>query len=546
MILYFYFYTLGISLIGFGILISRILKIESKDFGIYGILGITFLSIISYSTAIFFKHNYLFNFFFFILGFSIFLFHIRRLSEFKIELIKFFTIFSILIIFILLAKNHDDFPYYHFPYMVFLTEHTHPIGFGNLNNGFRSPSSIFFISSMFYLPKAEFYLFHLTPAFIMGFANLSFLNFALNKKNFEENNFINFLSLISLMFINIFFYRLAEHGTDRSGMVLVILAIIYLYYSLIYNSEGIAQSKQDSIKIFSILIFFVVSLKPFYLINLPLFLIFLFFKNVRNVFFSLLFGRTFYYCVIILFFTIFYTFLNSSCVIFPITTTCFENVAWSLRQSQIEEVRVFFELWSKAGATPHFIAEDQTNYIKGFNWLENWVDIYFFNKVSDFILGLLLLSVVFIFSFYNRNNINSIISIKVFSVYLILFIFLLEWFLKHPTLRYGGYHLFALIFSIPTCLFIAKKNINFRSYLKKTTILLIITLVIFLSRNVLRINKENSQYAYNPISDNKFKFIGGNRDFYFRYHKFMKIHLPSFEKISFLGKEIVITKFKSK
>ena len=91
-----------------------------------------------------------------------------------------------------------------------------------------------------------------------------------------------------------------------------------------------------------------------------------------------------------------------------------------------------------------------------------------------------------------------------------------------------------------------KKKINFRYYLKKTTVLLIITLVIFLSRNVLRINKENSQYAYNPISDNKFKFIGGNRDFYFRYHKFMKIHLPSFEKISFLGKEIVITKFKSK
>ena len=119
MIIYFYFYTLGLSLIGFGILVSRILKIESKDFGIYGILGITFLSVISYSTAIFFKHNYLFNSSFFILGILIFLFHIRKLSELKIQLIKFFTIFSILIIFILLAKNHDDFPYYHFPYMVF-------------------------------------------------------------------------------------------------------------------------------------------------------------------------------------------------------------------------------------------------------------------------------------------------------------------------------------------------------------------------------------------------------------------------------------------
>ena len=32
--------------------------------------------------------------------------------------------------------------------------------FKELNNGFRSPSSLFFIGSMFYLPKIEYYLFN--------------------------------------------------------------------------------------------------------------------------------------------------------------------------------------------------------------------------------------------------------------------------------------------------------------------------------------------------------------------------------------------------
>ena len=77
------------------------------------------------------------------------------------------------IIFILIAKNHDDFSYYHFPYISLLTEYSHPIGIGVLNNGFRSPSSIFFISSMFYLPKSGIFLFHLTPAFILIFCKYS-------------------------------------------------------------------------------------------------------------------------------------------------------------------------------------------------------------------------------------------------------------------------------------------------------------------------------------------------------------------------------------
>mgnify|MGYP003302312979 CR=1 FL=1 len=73
------------------------------------------------------------------------------LIRMKKEIIYTFLTFSFLLLFIAVGKNHDDFPYYHFPYVSLLTEYSHPIGLGLINNGFRSPSSIFFISSLFSL-----------------------------------------------------------------------------------------------------------------------------------------------------------------------------------------------------------------------------------------------------------------------------------------------------------------------------------------------------------------------------------------------------------
>ena len=50
----------------------------------------------------------------------------------------------------------------------------------------------------------------------------------------------------------------------------------------------------------------------------------------------------------------------------------------------------------ETGATPNFRVDDPENYIKGFNWVSNWIDLYFFNKVSDFLAGLFfMITVVF-------------------------------------------------------------------------------------------------------------------------------------------------------
>jgi hypothetical protein len=540
MINYIYFFLISFSMIGYGILANKILRINISDFGNLGILGITFISIISYSSSIFLNHGLIFNTIFLILGLIILTINFSKIKNLRKEIFVFFIIFLLLLLFISVGKNHDDFSYYHFPYSILISEYSHPIGLGQLNNGFRSPSSIFFINSMFYLPGANYYLFHFAAAHIFGFTILTLLNISFDKEIFKSTKFINFLSLISIIFTTIFFYRLAEHGTDRSGMILTMLAIIYLLLLINKNYYQDAKENEKFIKLFIIYIFFIITIKPFYLINIIFLTVLLFFDNLRKIFFKLFFTRTFYYCIVLFFFTTIYTFLNSGCLVFPLAATCFENLDWSLDVDHIKDVSIWFELWSKAGANPDFVVDDRIKYIKNFNWLPNWIEIYFFNKVIDFICGVLFLTLIIYLSFFKKEKSIKTNYQNFFPVYLCLIILFFEWFLNHPTLRYGGYHVIALIFFIPICLYLGNKNFDFKIFFKRGLILLIITSGIFMYRNIDRLEEEFIKYDYNLLKSVNYQFIGGNKDYHFRHNIQMKKNLEKFEKKFFLGKEILI------
>ena len=534
-----YLYFISFSLIGYGMIVSRALSINLSCFGIYGILGTTFLGIISYVSSIFISHNIIFNSIILLIGLLLFLYNLILINNFKREVFILCATCFFAIIFVLVAKNHDDFPYYHFPYISLLTEYSHPIGIGVLNNGFRSPSSIFFISSMFYLPKSGIFLFHLTPAFILIFANIVFLKMIFDKKIFSENKFYNFYSLFAFCFVNIFFYRLAEHGTDRSGMILLLIAFVYLIHICTLNKK-LNNNSVDLFKIFVILIFFVISIKPFYLINLFLFIIIFYYSHTRRIFSNLLFTPVFFYSLSFLFFTIFFTFLNSGCLIFPIAQTCFYNLDWSLNKELIQETKVWFELWAKSGARPNFVVENRVEYISDFNWLSSWTQNYFFNKVSDFLLGIFFMIIVFYFIFYKLKIKKKTESINHHLLYAFLILCLVEWFFKHPALRYGGYHILALTFLIPACLHLSKLQISFDDYYKKTLILVLVVVTIFISRNAQRLINENKLYRYNILENLNYKFIGGDKNYYFRYNNHIKENRGKIYQKNYFGKEILI------
>jgi hypothetical protein len=114
-------------------------------------------------------------------------------------------IFVILIFGLLIFKTHDDFPYYHFPYTYYLTQNPLLIGTGQFNHGFRTPSSLFYLNSLFYLPFIKYYSFYIPTILIMGFVNLIILKDIFNYIAKKKIDYLFFFSLFVFIFINIFF-----------------------------------------------------------------------------------------------------------------------------------------------------------------------------------------------------------------------------------------------------------------------------------------------------------------------------------------------------
>ena len=470
-----------------------------------GLLGLALLILVSYFTNIFFPHNFIHNSLIIVFGLLVFIYDFiknfsKRISEYR----DITVIFLIIFIAILMYKNHDDFYYYHFPYTIILTNFEKIFGLGNLNHGFRTASSIFYLNSLFYLPVIKYFLMNSGAAYILGFSNyILFKNIkdSIKKKDF---NHIMFLSILSLIYINTIFSRIAEHGTDRSALILIFVMSIYYLKSMTVKKNEIDKNYFNNFYSKLALLFaIIISLKSFYIIYLIIFL--LWFFQINKFFrFSQLFSfiiKSYYSYIFILFFsfTIFTTFSNTGCLIYPATFTCFENFSWSIALQQVDQMQLWYEQWSKAGAGPNFRIDNPELYVSKFNWVSNWISMYFFTKVSDNIFSVTLISIIVLILFsYNcpkgtRINYNY----KLFY-YLILILFF-EWFYNHPSLRYGGYTLLALIFFIPISIYLSQFMFDKKVLIKKIYFILMLTLLVFFTRNIIRINKEFKQYSYNPV-----------------------------------------------
>ena len=100
-----------------------------------------------------------------------------------------------------------------------------------------------------------------------------------------------------------------------------------------------------------------------------------------------------------------------------------------------------------------------------------------------------------------------------------------EWFYNHPALRYGGYHILALLTFIPISIKLSSSSLNIRKYTHTTFVLIFITIFVFIGRNINRVIKEVEIYGYKPISQT-FYFVDDN---YFRIQKEMNILISQYE-----------------
>ena len=504
-IIFFIFYFLiVVAVLGFGIVFRKIIFKSSSLFnlGFDGLVGIFILTIYSYVSHFFFSHNLEHNFLVILTGLIMFFLNYNKI-KYNFELKIFISVFLILFFAFIAFKTHDDFSYYHFGYTNYINESKFSIGVGNFNHGFRTPSSIFYLNSLFYLPIVEKYMFHIGAIIIMGYSLIHLITL-LNYKYLErDNDYIFFLILLSIIFIFIFFYRISEHGSDRSAQILIFLLFIeiFIFFKFLRTSDIFL----GKILILSSLI---ISLKSFYfvyfIILIPI--LFLLKKNDKlGILKNLLKIIPFYLATLLILSVLLVNFFNTGCLVYPVYFTCFSDFEWSILINDVKLMNSHYENWAKAGAGPNFKVDNIENHIMYFNWVPNWIDNYFFNKVSDFLFGILFLILIIYLSFFSAKKNKKKQDTYLLPIYFFLIILFFEWFYNHPALRYGGYILICLLIFIPISKFLERNKLNFKQLQKRISVLLLVTAIIFLFRNVNRINDEIIKYNFDPFQDFRYE-----------------------------------------
>ena len=504
-ILFVFYFLIVFSVFGYGKLISNVVK-ENYDVGFQGLTGLSFLIILSYLTNFFVKHDYYHNSIIISFGFIVFLLYLLKYPKKVFQEVKILIIiFSIIFFGLLMYKNHDDFFYYHFPYTLTIVEYKKILGIGNLNHGFRTPSSIFYINSIFYLPFVKYFLMNVAAALFMGFSNIFLIKKIKEYINEKNQYHLLFISLLSFVYINTQFARISEHGTDRSALILLfILVILFLESFSFLNKKNLNQKIETSYRKILIILFLICSLKTFYLLYGLLFLLWIINiikknKNINLIFNIILLNKITYFFLFGVFLVLLNIYLNTGCVVYPAYLTCFGDFEWSIDIDQVKQMKIWYEQWSKAGAGPNYSVENVSLYLSNFNWVKNWFDKYFFTKVSDALLVILLIIIIFYFTFRSKQKIITTNSDYII-IYIGILALLLEWFINHPALRYGGYSLIALIFFIPLSIYLSKFSYSFKQIKLKTSILILISLTFFLTKNLNRIYTEYDKYNYNVFA----------------------------------------------
>lgn len=485
---------IALSTIGFGFAFIKFLKLDNLNlnYGIIGILGLFFLSIISSYTHLVVPHNYIHNITIIILGLlSYFIFVNKKINDIKILGL----IFTILFICIILAKNNEDFAHYHLQSSLHFAQQKLQFGIGNLDHGFKHISSLFFLMSLNYLPFFEYYLFNLTNFLFLFFFIIFILQEIFYKKFFSSNLVRILLCFLLILFLTKF-SRLAEYGSDISGQIIISYYIFFIA-ELIFNKNISFEKKILYLKVSLILIVFAISFKFILAIYSILILLLLYFINEKKRVILNLFNYKFLLAIFLpILFLIFFNFSSTGCLLYPVNSTCFSNTYdWAVPSEVVNYLNFYYELWAKAGAGAGYQLSDEKKYVQFLNWVPNWFKMYFFTKVSDFLL--VTLFIIFVFGLFFMKRIlkkkkkYTKLDNKHLVFFLSLIIIFLIWFFNFPTLRYAGYIIFYLLIIFPISVLLNSKiNLSKKENLKKFSYIVIICFVFFIGKNTSRIYNE--------------------------------------------------------
>ncbi len=491
LIFFLVYLILFFSVCGYGFCFNRLLAIKYEDnIGIIVILGLIFLTLISYVTIFFIPHNYLLNLVIFFIGFIFFLKNFRIIKNLRFV----FFITTILFIGLLVSKTHDDFAFYHFQTALNLTRNKIQIGLSNLDFSYAKHSSLLYLNSLFNFPYFKYYFFNAPNQLFLTGVVLALINFSVNKK---DNQFLKIFSLMTLFYILLKFTRSAEYGTDIIGQLLILIFTYLVFYFFLLKDK---LQKEKVIILSGIICLYCFTIKTYFILYFLIYALMIYKINIKDYLKIIINNK--YFLFFLIAFTCSYITLNifsSGCIIYPIPFLCFENLLWAMPKEEVIEYKIWYEKWAKSIAGAGYVAEDSDNLIKNLYWVKIWFKNYFFGRFLDNLILIITISILFLFLFSSKNKKEAILQSNFSLVYSLVLFISFFWFFKHPALRYGGYAPFFLIFLIPVSLYLNKFKLNEKKFLNKLKFLIFFGLIFFVAKNFLRISHEfdrNDMYKY--------------------------------------------------
>jgi hypothetical protein len=494
------------SAIGYGSLILNKLNLKYFYFGLSGIVGLFFYAFVITFLHFFIAISLILNLIILLFGLFIFLLNYQKIKfkKFKFSFENFLIICLIIVTFFMFYayKPHEDFGYYHLPYIKAFLSQKIIFGFVNILEPYLWNSILLNLSSVFVIPYFDLKGIFLAPLmfyffFILILFNEIFINLK-NKKFFYPSTIF---SLIILFYFLLKFARVAEFGVDIPSHIVALLVILYFIKFFEIKNISTPERYNYVVLIFLLSIFsLTIKISNISIIILFFSILFLNFKYLN--FKEILFPTT-----IILLFAFSWLvqqFIYSGCLLFPLNFTCFDTL-WASKEN-IKNILLSLEITNKSFGV-YKGALSGSEYIQNFNWFENW---FARNKIefSEHFGALIVAPVFLLFiNFFKKDFKIKIFNIKSMIFYTTIILFILTsfiiWFLKSPVARFA-IPLF-IVANFYLIYFFINKKVNLRLNYKTVLITILICLAINLSKNSFRISKQvDFNNLWPKINENKF------------------------------------------
>ena len=421
----------------------------------------------------------------------------NAIKKFKLLKYNFKKNFIYLIIFLIFVpiflnqKYHEDFGYYHLPYVINFFNEKIIFGMANFNSAFLHNSIWLNLMSLFNLGN-NFNFLTLPTFLIYVFFIIFSLRNIFDNKNYKISNY--FL-IVSIFYLMLKFTRISEYGTDLPATIFSLLSVFYFlrYFELTDINLKISYFYLIlSFTIFSILIKY--SCIP--LLILVIFIFFKDFKYLKREIFK--YNYIFIYLFVFLFFI--QQFIYSGCLIFPSEFSCF-NVSWY--NEEFLKWKSTLELTNKSFASAkHEISKE--DYLLNYNWVSYWFKRNYI-EISEHLLTMFVPLIIFLLIL--KNDIKKYQNNKHPLIFFVFILFgLIFWFTFSPVYRFSIIYFISLIFLITLSTFLKKQ------FSKKIfTIFLSIIVIFNFSKNVTRISKkDNINFAIEKINNNSISLSNAN------------------------------------